>query len=87
MPDAFIVKTEDFMNADLNVRLVTYERQDEVVYYRFYEIVKNHEAIYTSPSFHGARMLDTIRSCDDALHVVRALLKETGFLTGKVVGA
>lgn len=81
-----VVKTEDFMSGTDNVRLVTYEDTNGV-YMRYYSIVKNHKVTYLSPEFYGGDQLNVVRSCDSALDVVRVLLKETGFLTGKVVGA
>lgn len=79
---AVAVKTEDFVSLDINVRLVTYDD----VYGRYYAIVRDGKVSYLSPVFYGQRE-EVVRSCDSALDVVRFLLKETGFLTGKVVGS
>ena len=81
-----IVKTEKFFNIYHEAKLLTVET-NELIYARYFAIIKDSKVEYTSPLFYGGSREDVIRNCDSALQVVRKLLADTGFLTGEVVGS
>lgn len=85
-----IVKSEKFLNAYHEVKLLTVEAEigeyDMLAYSRYYAIAKDGKVEFTSPLIYGGSKEDVIRNTDSALQVLRKLMTETGFLTGEVVG-